>query len=118
MDMMEMTGPSKSERELKSMQSVGGSLIAENFSVSSMMPKNLQGEGGGTVLPASSTVSITTLQFAKTANHTGESTTSASQVVWKSPTSTHTVSNLNDVNDFPYPSVDSYRSEESTDSLL
>ena len=46
MDMMEMTGPSKSERELKSMQSVGGSLIAENFRASSMMPKNLQGEGG------------------------------------------------------------------------
>ena len=44
--MMEMTGPSKSERELKSMQSVGGSSIAEIFSVSSMMPKNLQGEGG------------------------------------------------------------------------
>ena len=46
MDMMEMTGQSKSERELKSMQSVGGSLIAENFRALSMMPKNLQGEGG------------------------------------------------------------------------
>ena len=102
-DMMEMTGPSKSERELKSMQSVGGSLIAENVRASSMMPKNLQGERGGTVLPAPSTVSVSTLQFAKTANHTGESTTSASRVLWKSPTSSHTVSNLNDVNDFPYP---------------
>ena len=61
MDMMEMTGPSKFERELKSMQSVGGSLIAENFSMSSMMPKNLQGEGGGAVLPPPSTVSVTTL---------------------------------------------------------
>ena len=79
MDMMEMTGPSKSVRELKYMQSVGVSLIAENFSVSSMMPKNLQGEGGGTFLLAPSTVSVSTLQFAKTANHTGESTTSASR---------------------------------------
>ena len=65
MDTMEMTGPSTSERELKSMQSVRGSLIAENFSVSSMMPKNLQGAGGGTVLPAPSTVSVSTLQFCK-----------------------------------------------------
>ena len=48
--MMEMTGLSKSERELKSMQSVGGSSIAENVSMSSMMPKNLQGEGGGDCL--------------------------------------------------------------------
>ena len=38
MDMMEMTGPSKSKRELKSMQCVGGSLIAENFRASSMLP--------------------------------------------------------------------------------
>ena len=37
MDMMEMTGQSKSERELKSMHSVGGSLIAENFSASSSL---------------------------------------------------------------------------------
>ena len=116
MDTMEMTGPSKSERELKSMQSVGGSLIAENFSVSSMMPKNPQGEGGGTVLPAPSTVSISTLQFAKTGNHTGKSTTSASRVLWKSPTPTHTVSNLNDVNDFSYP-VSIATSESNTTTL-
>ena len=55
---------------------MGGSLIAESFRASSMMPKNLQGEGGGNVLPAPSTVSVSTLQFAKTANHTGESNTS------------------------------------------
>ena len=91
--MMEMTGPSIAKRELKSMQSVGGALIVENCRAASMMPKNLQGEGGGTALPAPSTVSVPTLQFAKTANHTGKSTTSASRVLWKSPTPTHTVSN-------------------------
>ena len=41
MDMMEMTGQSKSERELKSMQSVGGSLISEHLREFSMMLKNL-----------------------------------------------------------------------------
>ena len=64
--MMEMTGQSKSERELKSTQSVGGSLISENLRDSSMMLKNHQGEGGETVFPAPPTVSVSTFQFAKT----------------------------------------------------
>ena len=98
MDTIETTDPSKSEGKLKSMQSVDGSLIADKFRALSMMLKNLQGEGGETVLPGPYTKSISTLQFAKTANHTGESTPSASRGLWKSPTSTQTVSNLKDGN--------------------
>ena len=79
------------------MQSGGGSLTGEKSRAWSMMLKNLQGEGGETVLPAPSTVSVSTLPFAKTANHTAESTPVASRVVWKSPTSKHTVSNMDDV---------------------
>ena len=117
MDMMETTGPSKSERELKSMQSMGGSLIAEKSRALSMILKNLQGEGGETVLPAPSTVSVSTLQFAKTVNHTGKSTPSASRVLWKSPTSTHTVSNLEDKNHFPYSvSIATSKSNTTTSS--
>ena len=113
--MMEMTCPSKSERELKSMQSGGGSLIAEKSRALSMMLKNLQGEGGETVLPAPSTVSVSTLPFAKTANHIAKSTPAASRVVWKSPTS---VSNLDDVNHFPYPvSIVTSKSNTTTSSM-
>ena len=103
MDMMEMTGQSKSERELKFMQSVGGSLISENLRDSSMMLKNHQGEGGVTVLPAPPTLSVSTLQFAKTANHTGKSTILGAQGLWKSLPSTQMVSNLKDEKHFLYP---------------
>ena len=68
-------------------------------------------------MPAPSTMSISILLFAKTANHTGESTLSASQVLWKSPTSTHRVSNLEDENHFPYPmSIATSESNTTTSS--
>ena len=102
MYMMETTGPSKFERELKSMQSGGGSLIAVEPRALSMMIKNLQGEGGKTVLPAPSTVSVSTLPNATSVNHTAESTPAVPVVRWKGLTSTHTVSNLDNVNHFPY----------------
>ena len=115
--MLEMTCPSKSERELKSMQSVGGSLVSENLRDSSMMLKNHQGEGGETVFPAPPTVSVSTLQFAKTANHTGKSTLLDSQGLWKSPPSTQMVSNLKDEKHFLYPvSIATSESNTTTSS--
>ena len=103
MDTMEMICPRIPQREGKSMQSGGGSLSVAESRASSVVLKNLLSEGGKIVLPAPTTVSVSMLPIAKSANHTAKNTLAAPRVGWNKITSTHTVSNLNTVNHITYP---------------
>ena len=92
MDTTGMMCPSISQREGESMQSRGGPSRKAESRASSMELKKRLSEGGETVLPALSTVSVSTLPNATSVNHTAKSTPAVPVVGWKGLKFTHTAS--------------------------
>ena len=118
MDTTGMMCPRISQREGESMQSEGGSLRKAESRASSVELKKRLSERSETVLPAPSTVSVSTLPIATSANHTAESTPAVPVVGWKGLTSTHTVSNSDNVNHITYPvSIATSKSSTTTSAM-